>query len=320
MLPKVLITNQIPSEVASPINGLATLQMGGSNHAPMSRQELFNSISDVTAIINQGEVRVDKELIEAAPQLKIVANVAIGTDNFDLDALTRRSVWATNAPGFFSPPVAEYAIAGMITVSRRLLEADAFVRTGEWSNFEPGRWDGCTLRDKTLGIVGFGQIGQALSALAKAFGMRVLSVDKGDGRELLLPMLGESDFVSIHVPHTEETVHLFGRGEFQVMKPNAILVNASRGVVVDQQALTEALERKLIRGAVLDVFEFEPSVPESLRSMKNVLLTPHIAGGTVESRRSTRLCAFENVAAALRGDRPPNALNDISMESILKKA
>lgn len=318
MTPRVLITNQIPREVASPIDGLATLQIGGNEHAPMSRQELLYNLSDVIGIVNQGEVCVDEELLEAAPQLKIIANVAIGIDNFDLDALTERGIWGTNAPNFFAPPVAEYAIAGMIAISRRLLEADAFVRSGQWKSFEPGRWDGFTLRDKTLGIIGFGQIGQALSEMAKGFGMRVLKASKSDGREVLLPLLGESDFVSIHVPQVKETYHLIGREELELMMPHAILVNASRGAIVDQHALTEALERNVIGGAVLDVFEFEPSVPKSLLSMKNVLLSPHIAGGTVESRRSARLCAFQNVAAALRGERPPNAINNVKTESILR--
>ena len=311
MLPIVLSTNAVPLDVTSPVNGLATLQISHSEHAPMSRQELLDSVGNVHAIVNQGEVVVDRELLEAAPQLKIIANVAIGIDNFDLPALTQRGIWATNAPGFFGASVAEYALAGMITVSRRLMEADAFVRSGQWSHFEPGRWDGPTLRGKTLGIVGYGEIGRMLAVMAEAIGMRVITFSKGDGGKVLHSLLCESDIVSVHVPITKETRHLFGQNEFEMMKSNSIFVNASRGAVADVQALTEALEKKSIAGAVLDVFEFEPKVPKALLAMKNVLLTPHIAGGTIESRTSTRHCAFENVAAALRGERPPNALNTI---------
>ena len=309
MIHKVLITNRVPEDVTHPVDGLAEVRMGGEQYVPMSREQLLETLSDVSGLINQGEVEVDQEIIEAAPQLKIVANISIGTNNLDLESLSNRGIWATNAPGYFSSPVVEHVVAGMIAISRRLPETDAFVRRGAWHHFEPGRWDGQSLEGKILGIIGYGQIGKKLARVAESLGMQVHWHDRGDSRDSLTRLLGKSNVVSIHVPLTDETHNMIGPREIGQMQPHAIFINTSRGGVVDQAALIDALSTKKLAGAVLDVFDREPHVPEALRSMDNVLLTPHIAGGTVESRREARLCAFRNVAAVLRGKRPPNALN-----------
>jgi glyoxylate reductase len=275
----------------------------------MSRDELLAAAQDCTAIINQAEVRVDDALLDMLPNLKVVANVAIGTDNMDLQAMARRGVWATNAPGYFGQPVAEYVLTGMLVLSRRIMEMDAFVRRGEWSAFEPGRWDGHGLFGRTLGVVGYGRIGRTLATYAGTLGMTVIPYDQGHGTENLHRLLSESDYISVHVPLNPETRNLIDTVAFEEMKPGAILANASRGGVVNQAAMIAALQSGKLGGAVLDVFADEPAVPQVLRDMQNVLLSPHAAGGTHESREAARLCAFRNVAAVLKGEAPPNAVN-----------
>ncbi len=305
----VLITNQVPKFVLAPVEGLAEVRMGGEGYRIMTREEVLASAKDCSAIINQAELKVDEELLEALPNLNVVANISVGTDNLDLDAMTRHGVWATNAPNSFRQPVAEYVIGALIMLSRRMIENDAFVRSGRWDAFEPGRWDGFGLHGRTLGIIGYGRIGRTLATYAGALGMTVISHDQGHGVDKLHELLRESDYLSVHVPLLEETRGLIGPAEFQEMKPGMILANASRGGVVDEVAMIQALQSGKLAGAMVDVFEHEPVVPEVLRSLPNVLLSPHVCGGTIQSREQGRLCAFRNVAAVLKGECPPNALN-----------
>lgn len=306
----VLITNQVPDSVTEPVQGLAKVIMGGKGYSLMTRGELLQAAAECTAIINQAEVRVDEELLQAASRLKIVANISIGIDNLDIAALNKAKVWATNAPGYFAQPVAEYVLAGILMLSRRLVEMDAFVRSGEWSAFEPGRWDGYGLKGRILGIIGYGQIGKLLETQAKAFGMNILTYNANDGSEALDKLLTQSDCISVHVPLLTGTRGLIGEDAFAKMKEGVILANASRGGVVHEPAMITALQKGKLAGAVLDVFAEEPKVPEVLKKMPNVLLTPHVAGGTHQSRQQARLCAFRNVAAVLRGETPPNAVNN----------
>jgi glyoxylate reductase len=308
----VLCTNQVPESVTKPVKGLAEVRMGGEGFRIMSREELLTAAKDCTAIINQAELRVDEALLDALPNLKVVANVAIGTDNLDLQAMERSGVWATNAPGYFGQPVAEYVLTGLLVLSRRVMEMDAFVRSGQWGAFEPGRWDGHGLFGRILGVVGYGRIGRTLATYAGTLGMTVIPYDQGHGTEKLHQLLRDSDYISVHVPLLPETRNLIGEEAFSEMKPGAILANASRGGVVDQAAMIEALQSGRLGGAVLDVFAEEPSVPQVLHEMSNVLLSPHAAGGTHESREAARLCAFRNVAAVLKGEVPPNAVNHLT--------
>lgn len=305
----VLITNQVPDSVTAPVRGLAEVRMGGQGFDTMSRDEVLEIGRDCAGIVNQAELRVDEELLSALPALKVVANVANGTDNLDLAAMERHGVWATNVLGIFGQAAAEFVMAGMLAVSRRLFEVDAFVRSGDWALFQPGRWDSPGLFGRTLGIIGYGRIGRTLATYASAMGMTVIPYDMGYGAEMFERVITQSDFISLHVPLTEGTRNLIGEDEFARMRPGTVLVNASRGRVVDEPALIAALESGHLGGAVLDVFADEPSVPETLREMPQVLLSPHVAGGTHRTREEGRLTAFRNVAAVLKGDAPPNAVN-----------
>lgn len=310
---KVIWTNQVDAAVLAPLAGLAEVVMGPADGHLMPRAEVLRLAADADAIVNQAELRVDAELLDAAPRLKIVANVALGTDNLDLELMARRGLWATNAPEAFVDATADCTLGLLLGVARRLHEADAYIRAGHWSGFQPGVWDGILLRGKTLGIVGLGKIGRAVAQRATAFGMRILGHSRracADGSGVSLDtLLAESDVVSVHVPLTPETRHLFGPREFALMKGGAILLNMSRGRVVDEAALVQALESGHLAGAGLDVFAKEPQVHPALLRMPNVLLTPHIGGGTRESRLAARQLCAQNVALVLQNREPATPVN-----------
>jgi glyoxylate reductase len=277
---------------------------------------LRSVLQRVHAIINPSNLPLVPGMLDEAVHLKIVAQVARGYDNIDPIDLARRGIWATNVPDAFTVPTAEVAIGLLLMVARHLERGAATVRRGEWSTVVPGEWDGFSLAGKALGIVGYGQIGQAVAARARAFGMRVAYTQRRrvtDSPDAYLPLddlLARCDVVSLHAPLTAETHHLLNADRLARVKPGAVLINTGRGGLVDQEALIAALERGQLRGAGLDVVEDEPVVPERLRLMPNVVITPHLAGSTVESHAAAQDLAMSNVIAVLRGERPESALNE----------
>jgi phosphoglycerate dehydrogenase-like enzyme len=316
--PTVLVTGVTPSSWLSDLHEIADLEIwSGKGFYLMPRHDLLAVIENFDAVINYAETMADEAFVRAAKKLKIIANVSIGFDNLDLPLLTRGRVWATNAPGFFNYPVAEYVLTGILALLRRLVEADDFVRNSEWRSFEPGRWDGRSLKDQTVGIVGLGAIGRELKKMVEGMGAKVVycnsSAREADGNISLEELMALADIVSIHVPLNASTRNLISGDRIAGMKKGAMLVNTSRGSVVDQTALIAALESGRLSGAVLDVFEQEPQVPDVLKQMKNVVLTPHMAGGTENAREACVRCAARNVAAVLSGERPVNALNNIGL-------
>jgi glyoxylate reductase len=315
--PEVLITKKFPADIVDPLAEIAVVHMGDHCYNLMERRDVMAHIGRVSAIINQAELRVDAALLAGAEHLKVVANIAAGYDNFDLEEMTRRGIWGTNTPGHFHYPVAEYIIAGILSVMRRLGEADRFVRENQWTSFQPGRWDGHTLAGKTLGIIGMGTIGTSLARLASALGMEVVChsrrKDIRDMRNLpMVELLHLSDVVSVNVSYNKETHELITDREFTQMKPGVIFVNTSRGKVVREADLLQHLSTGHLGGAVLDVFSEEPSVPDVLKTMPQVLLTPHIAGGTHDGRLASYRLAVDNVIAVLQGKRPPTPVNQIN--------
>lgn len=312
-LPKVLITNTVPQSVIEPLRGLAEIIMGPDTGDLMARVEVLRLAPTLDAIINQAELKVDAELLDAAPKLMIVANVALGTDNLDLPLMAARGVWATNSPGTFVESTADCTFALLLAVARRIVEADGFVRSGQWKTFQPGRWDGMELNGKTLGIVGFGKIGRAVARRAEAFGLHVVFFDPMAGEDPrsrpLDALLAEADIVSLHVPLLPSTRHLMDADRFALMKPGSLFINMARGQTMDEASLVAALQNGRLRGAGLDVFENEPQVNPALLTMKNVVITPHIGGGTGESREATRRLCCENVAMVLKGNRPLTPVN-----------
>ncbi|MGA8222747.1 MAG: D-glycerate dehydrogenase [Candidatus Acidiferrales bacterium] len=286
----------------------------------ISRAELLKRVADKEALVCLLTENVDEELLSAAPKLRIAATVSVGYDNVDVPACTRHKVVATNTPGVLDDTTADFAWTLIMAIARRLIEGDTWLRSGTWPGWDLDQLVGGDVWGKTLGIVGFGRIGRGVARRASGFNMRILYTDavrapaeaEKDLHAQFVDrdtLFRESDFISIHVPLMPETRHLISKDNLEKMKPTAYLVNTSRGPVVDEAALAEALENKKIAGAALDVFENEPKVNPALIPRKDVILTPHIASASVDTRTKMAVMAANNVAALFKGQRPPNALN-----------
>jgi glyoxylate reductase len=261
-----------------------------------------------------------RETVLSTPGLRIVSNVAVGFDNIDVPAATAHKVMVTNTPGVLDDTTSDFAFTLLMTVARRIVEADSFTRQGKYKGWGIDLLLGTDVHDATLGIIGIGRIGKGMARRAKGFNMRVIYYDPNrlppdDEQHLgatgvdLSRLLAESDFISVHTPLTKDTLHMLSTPQFAQMKRTAILINTSRGPVVDEAALVQALEARQIAGAGLDVYEREPAVHPGLISMTNVVLAPHIASGTVRTRSEMSAMAARNMATAVRGGRPPNLLN-----------
>ncbi len=263
--------------------------------------------------------RIDEEvLVAAGPTCKIIANYAVGFDNIDVVAAKKRGVLVSNTPGVLSDAVAEHTIALMMTLARRVVEADSFVRTGKYEAWGAMLMLGTELTKKTLGIIGLGAIGRRVAHIAsRGFGMRVCYYDVKPSPDLEKEYGAEfcssvdavcenADVITLHVPLLPSTTHLIDERRLRLMKPSALLINTSRGPVIDEVALVEALKEKVITGAALDVFEHEPALSPGLATLSNVVLTPHIASATTEARDAMAETAAANIIAALEGKTPPN--------------
>ncbi len=283
------------------------------------REEVLRRVKDKEALVCLLTEKVNEELLQAAPKLKIAANVAVGFDNIDVAACTKRGVVATNTPGVLDETTADFAWTLLMAMARRLLEGDALARSGNWKGWDLDQLVGTDVWGKTLGIVGFGRIGKAMARRASGFQMKVIytdavraapNVEKELGVEFreMNALLAESDFISVHTPLLPETRGLFNARKFERMKRTAFLINTSRGPVVNEGDLVAALESGQIGGAALDVFEKEPAIHPGLRRA-NVVLAPHIASASLETRTKMACMAAENVVALLQGRRPANILN-----------
>ena len=286
----------------------------------ISRADLLKSVAGKEALICLLTEKVDEELLTAAPKLRVAATVSVGYDNIDVEACTRHKVVATNTPGVLDDTTADFAWTLLMAVARRVFEGDAWMRSGTWPGWDLDQLLGADVWGKTLGIMGFGRIGRGVARRAQGFRMRVLyndavrapaEVETELNTEFVDRdrLFGESDFISLHVPLLPDTRHLISKQNLGKMKPTAFLINTSRGPVVDEVALADALEHKKIAGAALDVFESEPKVHPALLGRKDVILTPHIASASVDTRTKMAVMAADNVVAYFQGKRPPNALN-----------
>jgi len=285
-----------------------------------SRDTLLGHVVAKDALICLLTEKINDEVLDAAPRLKIVANVAVGFDNIDVPACTRHRVYASNTPGVLDETTADFAWTLLMSVARRVLEGDRLTRSGQWTGWDLDQLCGADIWGKTLGVVGFGRIGRAVARRARGFSMRIIYTDavrapqeaeRELGAEFVSAdrLFAESDFISLHVPLLPETRHFVSTKNLSLMKSTAFLINTSRGPVVDEAALVAALEAKKIAGAGLDVYEKEPQVHPGLVKRDDVILAPHIASASLETRTKMAVMAVENVLAALDGRRPPNALN-----------
>lgn len=286
---------------------------------PIKRNHLLSYVEGADAILSHLTEKIDEELFKAAgPQLKIVANYAVGFDNINVAEAAKRNIWVTNTPGGFSISVAEHTFALMLAISRKVVEGDRYMRKGYYQGWRPNLFLGYELAGKTLGIIGIGRIGSRVAQIAKGFGMKIIyhDVERVPQIERLYrakylsknELLERADFISLNVPLLPSTRHLIDKDAFKRMKKTAFLINTARGPVVDELALVEALHSGKIAGAAIDVYEFEPDLAPGLIRLKNVVITPHTGSATYESRDAMSRIAAENIIAALSGKTPPNAL------------
>jgi glyoxylate reductase len=309
--PRFVVTNRMPGAAVEMLEAAGEV-VYLDVESPPSRERLMEAVAGATVVLTMLSDRVDEELFAAAGEgLRCVCNVAVGFDNVDLAAAARRGVAVTNTPGVLDDATADLAMALILAASRRIVEGDRLVRSGE-----PWRWGmtfmlGRDLRGRTLGVLGLGKIGAKVAERARSFGMEIAYsgrhpaevADRLDARRLSLEELLESaDVLTLHCPLTDETRHLIGAAELALMKPTAALVNAARGPVVDEAALVEALRSGQIAAAGLDVYEDEPRVHPDLLVMENVTMTPHLGSATVETRAAMAELAARNAIAAARGE------------------
>jgi glyoxylate reductase len=314
MAKNILISNVLPEEARRLIPSEFNVDYNPGDQ-PFTKQELIRRLQGKEALICHIISTIDEEILGASPSLKVVSNVAVGYNNIDLAAARRHGVVVTNTPDVLTETTADFAWALLMAAARRVVDADHYARSGQWKSW---RWDllwGQDVHGKTLGVLGFGRIGRAVARRAGGFGMRILYHDalRADGaaeRELRASfvdrdtLLRESDFVSVHTPLMPETRHLIDETALRAMKKTAILVNAARGPIVDEAALVRALGEGWIAGAGLDVFEEEPKIHPGLLPLRNVVLAPHIASASHDTRLGMATLAVRNCLAVLEGKAP----------------
>ena len=306
---RVLVTRRLPPGGLDPLEGHELVQREGDQ--PLTHQELVDAAAGVDAIVCLLTDRIDAGVIAAGRNLKAIGNVAVGYDNVDVAAAERAGVAVCNTPGVLDETTADVAFGLILAASRLFGEAERDLRAGRWTAWNINQYLGYDVHGATLGLVGYGRIGQAVGRRAAGFGMRVLHHTRrptGQPGHLasLDELLASADVVSLHVPLSEHTRHLIGRRELELMKPSAVLVNTARGPVVDSEALAEALESGTIFAAGLDVYEDEPHVPPKLLAAPRTVLLPHVGSGSLQTRTAMARLATDGVRAVLAGERPAN--------------
>lgn len=316
---RVLITRRVPPPALELLRAAGFDATMLAQDEPPSRAALLEQVQGLAGLVTMMSERVDAELLAAAgPQLRVVANFAVGFDNIDLDACRAHGVRVTNTPGVLTNATADIAWTLILATARRAIEGDALVRTGQWAGWAPTQLLGLELHGATLGVIGAGRIGTAVAMRSRGFEMNVryvarrpneqLERELGAQRVTLQELLSVADIISLHVPLTPATRHLIGAAELAAMKPTALLINTARGPVVDEAALVETLRQRRILGAGFDVYEQEPRLTPGLAELPNVVLLPHLGSGTTATRQRMSQMVAENVRAVLSGVEPPNPL------------
>jgi glyoxylate reductase len=306
---KILVTRKLPSSVLAKLRAIGDVDLY-TGDAAIPPDELRVRVADKDALVCLLTDPIDTSVIDAASKLKIIANVAVGFNNIDVPSARAKGIVVTNTPDVLTESVADFTWALILAITRRLSEGERLLRRGAWKGWALDFMLGTELRGKQLGLIGLGRIARAVAARAPAFGMRVAytarrEADLPDAEPVSLDrLLNTSDVVSLHVPLTPDTRHMIDKRAFSRMKRSAYLINTARGPVVDEAALAWALQQHLLAGAALDVYENEPAVHPDLLTLENVLLVPHLASGTTETRTAMADLAADNVLAVL-GGRPP---------------
>jgi gluconate 2-dehydrogenase len=314
------VTRATFDEVVEKLRERFEVEENQKDDAPWGADELRRRLADKDGVLPTGSDRIDAALLDAAPRLKAVCNIAVGYNNIDLAACSERGIVATNTPGVLDETTADTTWVLLMAAARRITEAERWLRAGNWKGWKNDQFLGVDVHHATLGIVGMGRIGQAIAQRAKGFAMRVIyhnrtrlpaKVERATGAKYtsLEKLLRQSDFVSLNMPYSPSSHHLIGAQQLALMKPTAVLVNAARGGVVDDAALIAALKERRIAAAGIDVFEGEPKFNPGFLELDNVALVPHIGSATRATRTAMALLASRNLTAALSGKRPPNLLN-----------
>jgi glyoxylate reductase len=319
MKKRILVTGRLPRDI---MMGLSKEYEADINieDTPLDRQNFLDRIEDKDGLLSMITDTLDEDTLGRASRLKMIAQFGVGYNNIDVIAATKRGILVSNTPGVLTDATAELAFALILAISRRLVEGDRMTREGRFRYWAPMLFLGHEVTGKTLGIIGMGKIGKAVAQRAKCFKMSILYHNRSrigisEEKELMAKyvdmktLLSQSDFISLHVPLTNETKHLIGSQELSLMKPTAYLINTSRGPVADEKALLQALKKKKIGGAGLDVYENEPALTPGLSELDNVILLPHVGSGTLETRYRMANMAVENLIAGLSGKVPPNLVN-----------
>ncbi len=318
--PKVYITRELPERGIKKIKEHFDVEVW-PEYAPPPKKVIVDKVAAADALVSLLSDKIDPEVFNAAPKLKIVSQLAVGFDNIDIAEATKRGIYVTNTPEVLTDTTADFAWALLMAIARRVVEADKYVRTGQWLvSWHPAMLSGRDIHGATIGVIGAGRIGYAVAKRAKGFDMKVLvydviprpEIEKDFGAKKvdLDTLLRESDFVSVHVPLMKETHHLINAQRLSLMKKTAYLINNSRGPVVDEKALYEALKKGQIAGAGLDVFEQEPTpVDNPLLKLDNVVVAPHISSASLETRAKMSEMVAENLVAFFEGKKPPNLVN-----------
>ena len=315
---KVFVTREIPKPGLDLLRKEFEVEINPYDRI-LTKKEIIQGLKDKDGLLCLLTDKIDREIIYSEPKLKMIANYAVGYDNIDINAATERGIPVSNTPDVLTDTTAEMAWALLFAVARRIVEGDSFTRSGKFKGWSPMLMLGQDISHKTLGIIGVGRIGTAFALKSKGFNMNILYTSNKNNRILeqemeakkvkLEELLKRSDFISIHVPLTTSTYHLIGKRELRMMKKNAILINTARGPVIDEKALIKALKEKWIFGAGLDVYEHEPSISNELKKLNNVVLQPHSASASYETRKKMAIIAAENMIAGLKGEIPPNCIN-----------
>jgi len=317
--PRVLVTREVFDETLDYLR-LHCEVIDNQRDEPYSPEKLGRALTECDGLMCALTDKVDAVLLAAAPKLKAVANIAVGYNNIDVPACTARGVMATNTPGVLDDSTADLAWTLMLGTARRITEVERRIRNGEWTGWQLKQWLGVDVHHATLGIVGMGRIGQAIARRALGFEMKVIY----HNRKPIAPdlerkcnatyvsfdeLLAQSDFIVLQVPYSPQTHHLIGAAQLKQMKPTAILINSTRGGVVDDAALIDVLKKGGIRAAGLDVYENEPKLNPEFLKLDNVVLAPHVGSSTEATRKAMAMLAAQNLVAALQGRLPPNLIN-----------
>ncbi len=318
--PRIFVTRLIPQEGLEILKGCCQVEVSDYDGV-IPRFLLLEKVKNTDGLFVLLTDMVDKEVIVAAgKKLRVISNYAVGYNNIDVVEATKRGIMVTNTPGVLTETTADLAWALLMSIARRIVEGDKLVRAGKFRGWEPMLLLGTDIYEATLGLIGFGRIGQAVARRAKGFNLKVIYYDKepvspniekelGVSYVSLDELLRKSDFISVHVPLTEETFHFIGQEELNMMKKESYLINTARGPIIDEKALVKALKDGVIRGAALDVFENEPAIEKELMALDNVVIVPHIGSASYRTRTKMAIMAAKNLISALKGERPEFLVN-----------